>query len=64
LNLPPNTSTRVKINVSGAEEQIALTYTANNFLVAPEKGMPVKFVLAPDLTADVQVASSLPSAIP
>ncbi len=42
LNLPPNTSTRVKINVSGAEEQIELTYTANNFLVAPQKGMPVQ----------------------
>ena len=55
LNLPPNTSARVKIDTSGDPEQIVLTYVANNFLGAPQKGMPVKLVLAPDLTTEIKV---------
>jgi hypothetical protein len=55
VNLPPNTSARVKVNVSGDEEQVELTYTVHNFLVAPQKGMPVRFVIARDLTTDIKV---------
>jgi hypothetical protein len=45
----------VKVNVSGDEEQVELTYTVHNFLVAPQKGMPVRFVIARDLTTDIKV---------
>jgi hypothetical protein len=46
LSLPANTSTRVRVGVSGEEKQIELPYTASNFLIAPEKGMPVNLVVA------------------
>jgi hypothetical protein len=46
LNLPANTSTRMKINADDAEKQIELSYTATNFLIAPEKGLPVKLLIA------------------
>ncbi len=46
LNLPANTSTRMKINADDAEKQIELSYTATNFLIAPEKGLPVKLIIA------------------
>jgi hypothetical protein len=55
MNLPANTSARVKIDVARTEEQIELTYVANNFLVAPKKGLPVKLVIAADLTMDIRV---------
>jgi hypothetical protein len=45
LNLPANTSTRMKINADDAEKQIELSYTATNFLIAPEKGLPVKLII-------------------
>ncbi len=44
-SLPANTSVRIRINVDNAENQIELPYTAANFLVAPEKGLPVKLVI-------------------
>ncbi len=44
-NLPANTSTRMKINADDAEKQIELCYTATNFLIAPEKGLPVKLTI-------------------
>ena len=55
VNLPASTSTRVKIDVAGTEEQIELTYMANNFLIAPKKGLPVKLVITADLTMDIRV---------
>ena len=46
LNLAANTSTRVRVAVGGDEKQIELPYTANNFLIAPEKGMAVNLIVA------------------
>ncbi|MCL5278983.1 MAG: Sb-PDE family phosphodiesterase [Planctomycetes bacterium] len=44
-NLPGNTSARMKISVDDTEKPIELSYTATNFLIAPEKGLPVKLLL-------------------
>ena len=64
VNLPPNTSARVKIDTSSDQEQIDLIYMADNFLVAPKKGMPVKLLIAPDLTMDIKVDVPLTSIVP
>ena len=45
LNLSANTSVRVKVDVNDSEEPTELVYVATNFLVAPEKGLPVKFLI-------------------
>jgi hypothetical protein len=45
LILPGNTSARVKIDIGGSEGPTELTYVARNFLVAPEKGLRVKFLI-------------------
>jgi hypothetical protein len=45
LILPANTVIRVHVNVGPAENQVELSYVANNFLIGPEKGLPVQFVL-------------------
>jgi len=56
LNLPGNTSARVRVDVNDSEEPTELTYVATNFLVAPEKGLPVKFLIlgGSDLSVKVQ----------
>jgi len=41
-SLPANTSVRIRINANDVDQQIELPYTAANFLIAPEKGLPVK----------------------
>jgi hypothetical protein len=55
LNLPPNTSARVKIDKGGAEEQVDLTYTADNFLIAPKKGLPVQLTIPVESTIKIPV---------
>ena len=56
LNLPGNTSARVRVDVKDSEEPTELVYMATNFLVAPEKGLPVKFLIlgGSDLSVKVQ----------
>ncbi len=44
-NLPANTSARIRIGVGDTDEQIELPYTATNFLIAPEKELPVKLTI-------------------
>jgi len=55
LNLPSNTSTRVKIDTGGAQEQVELTYTADNFLVAPKKGLPVKLTVSGESAPNIGI---------
>ena len=45
-SLPANTSARMKISVNDMERQIELSYAATNFLIAPEKGLPVRLTIA------------------
>ncbi|MCU0913869.1 MAG: Sb-PDE family phosphodiesterase [Planctomycetes bacterium] len=52
LNLPPQTSVRVSINTSAGGKPVQLSYTASNFLIGPEKGLPVRFVVGSDAGAD------------
>jgi hypothetical protein len=58
LILPPNSSTRVKMDVSGLEGQVELSYTAENFLIAPKKGLPVKLSLPLEVSVAVPVTVS------
>jgi hypothetical protein len=44
-SLPANSSARITIKADDVEKQIDLPYTATNFLIAPEKGMPVKLTI-------------------
>jgi hypothetical protein len=46
LSLPGNTTVRVSSNANGVEKQVELPYVAKDFLIAPEKGLPVKLVVA------------------
>ncbi len=55
LNLPGNTLVRVKVDVNDSEEPTELAYVATNFLVAPEKGLPVKFLILGGSDLNVQV---------
>jgi hypothetical protein len=40
-SLPAHTSVRMRISGQDLEKPIELSYTATNFLIAPEKGLPV-----------------------
>jgi 3',5'-nucleoside bisphosphate phosphatase len=50
--LPARTSLRISVNVAGAEKPVELAYTAGNFLIGPEKGLPVQLVIAGAQTAE------------
>jgi hypothetical protein len=41
LVLPAGTTTLVKLRVGGTTGPVELHYTATNFLIAPETGLPV-----------------------
>lgn len=55
IKLGPNTSTRVKLDVGEAQEQVELTYTADNFLVTPKQGLSVKFSFPIESTTRIPV---------
>jgi hypothetical protein len=46
LTLPARTTSLVKINTKAPGEPAELSYTATNFLIAPEKGLPVTLTIA------------------
>jgi hypothetical protein len=52
LNLPANTATRVSVNAAGNEKPLELSYVVPNFLIAPEKGLPVNLVVAGEPAAN------------
>jgi hypothetical protein len=45
LSLPGNASVRVRVGVPAERERVNLSYTASNFLIGPEKGLPVRLVI-------------------
>lgn len=46
LSLPGNASVRVRVNVPAEREGVSLSYVASNFLIGPERGLPVRLVVA------------------
>ena len=46
LNLPANTTIVMKTSIDSRTKQTGLSYTAANFLVTPDKGLPVDIVVA------------------
>jgi hypothetical protein len=55
VKLPPNSSTRITIDAKSANAPIELTYRADTFLIAPEKGLPVTLALPVGATVDIPV---------
>lgn len=55
LILLHDTSVRIKVDISNPQEPTELAYVAKNFLVAPEKSLPVKFVVGGDSDLNVNV---------
>jgi len=45
LKLPANTTTILRTNIETAATQAKLSYRVKNFLIAPEKGLPVDLVI-------------------
>jgi hypothetical protein len=45
LKLPAGTTSLVKIQVEDATQPVQLQYTATNFLIAPETGLPVVWII-------------------
>jgi hypothetical protein len=54
LSLPANTVTRVRVEVGSVEKPVPLSYVASNFLIGPEKGLPVTLAIAGRLTIDIK----------
>ena len=46
LTLPANAITTVKTKVDSKAEKVELKYQITNFLVAPDKGLPVNVVVS------------------
>lgn len=54
LTLPANGMARVKITVAGVEKPVELSYVVKNFLIGPEKGLPVNLTIPGQLTIDIK----------
>ncbi len=46
VTLPAHTAARISVTGVGAEKPLELSFVASNFLIGPEKGLPVSFVVA------------------
>jgi len=55
LMIPPHSKALLKIKVASTEAPTKLSYTARNFVVAPNKGLPVSFMIAGRLTINVNM---------
>lgn len=55
LNLPANAVARIRVGVDGKKKPVELAYMATNFLVGPDKGLPVDFVIAGQYKIKVEV---------
>ncbi|HNS20484.1 MAG TPA: Sb-PDE family phosphodiesterase [Sedimentisphaerales bacterium] len=55
VTLPPDSLLRVRLNASGPEETLKLSYVAKNFLVAPGTGLPVSFTIAGAMKVEIGV---------
>jgi len=58
LMIPPNSKALLKVKVASTESPTKLSYTARNFVVAPNKGLPVSFMIAGRLTIEVNLEAS------
>lgn len=59
LNLPPNSTTRVRINVSDPEKPVELSYVVRNFLIEPKRGLPVSFTIAGQFTVEFEIETEI-----
>jgi hypothetical protein len=55
LSLPANSATRVRVVVDSLDQPVELTYNTANFVIGPEKGLPVTFVVAGQVTVNIDV---------
>jgi hypothetical protein len=55
LSLPANSATRVRVGVDSLEKPVELTYNAANFVIGPQKGLPVTFTLPGQVTVNIGV---------
>ena len=58
LVIPPNGKALLKLKVKSIESQTELSYTARNYLIGPNKGMPVNFTIAGQVTVNIGVDMS------
>lgn len=54
LTLPGDGMARVKIAVASVEKPAELSYVVKNFLIGPEKGLPVTLTIPGQLTIDIK----------
>jgi hypothetical protein len=54
LTLPANGVTRIRVAVADIEEPVELSYAASNFLIGPDKGLPVSFTIAGQVTINIE----------
>jgi hypothetical protein len=55
VSLPPNGAARVRAGVDSLDKPVELTYNATNFVVGPEKSLPVTFVVPAQVTVNIDV---------
>ncbi|OHB68831.1 MAG: hypothetical protein A2Y77_11620 [Planctomycetes bacterium RBG_13_62_9] len=58
VSLPAGATVRVSANVDATDKQVQLAYTASNFLIGPEKGLPVNLVVAGEPAARAEAQST------
>jgi hypothetical protein len=58
LLVPPGSQALLRVKVPSTETPTKLSYIARNFVVAPQKGLPVNFMIAGQLTVNVDLEQS------
>ena len=51
--LPPDAVMRIRLNAGAADKPVEMSYTVENFLMAPGRGLPVSFTIAGDVEAEI-----------
>lgn len=55
LTVPANAKALLTVKVASVESPVELSYVARNFLVGPNRGLPVSFTIAGQLTVNIDV---------
>jgi hypothetical protein len=55
VSVPANSAARVRVGVESLEQPVELTYNAANFVIGPEKWLPVTFVVPAQVTVNIDV---------
>ena len=55
LLIPPNGKALLKLKVKNVESQTELSYTVRNYLIGPNKALPVSFTIPPQVTVNIGV---------